>query len=98
MLAPALGFWGNFTTSAGGATTDLVCSTLIDSDLESSWADGVWSIITSTTSGQALLGQVRRVRSGGLAPATGTLTHTRAFSSSVSTNTAVESTRTSWDP
>lgn len=91
VLAQELGFWLSLTTTSGASVaTDLICTSLIDSDLEASFLDGVWSLLTSTNSGQSQLGTVRRVKANGLAATTGTVTHTRAFSSTTSVSTTFE--------
>lgn len=91
VLGAELGFaQTGLTTDGAGSSNSLVCSALGDSDLESKYYDGVWSIITSTQSGQSLLGQVRRVKQGGLSPVTGSLTMTRGYTASIASGTGFE--------
>ncbi len=92
VLAAELGFFsGTLTTSAGAVNaTDLICNTLIDSDFEASFLDGVWSLITSSAAGTPPIGTVRRIKMGGLAPATGTITHSRAYASTTSNGQTFE--------
>lgn len=88
-LAERLGWhlYTNQSTSAGsGAANTLVIPDLIDTNLESNFLDTTWEYQPS--GGNA--GEVRRVLKGGLAPATGTVTLSRAHTAATSSATAIE--------
>lgn len=83
VLAAALGFYSpGLLADGAGSSNSLVCSGLIDSDFEANFLDGTWILTTSSASGTPTSGTVRRVKTGGLAPATGTVTMTRTFGTS----------------
>lgn len=74
------------TTTAASTGTAIVCSTLADSDQDTSRFNRAWVYITSG----ALAAQQRRVRDGGYDRDTGQLSLTAAFSTNVQTSVGFE--------
>lgn len=88
-LAQDIGFYVlSTTTAANSTTTNITLGDLADSALTTDYYNNVWVIVTSTTSG--LIGQTRRIKTDGYAPATGIMTLTRGFSSASTNGTEVE--------
>ncbi len=88
-LAAALGwhiFTSQSTASASATASTLVIPELIDTNLESNFLDTTWEYQPAGGN----IGEVRRVLKGGLAPATGTVTLSRAHTAATSSATAVE--------
>lgn len=88
-LAGALGFHlltQQSSTGASAAANQVVCPDLIDSNLEPQFLDNSWEFQTS--GGNAY--EVRRVANAGLAPGTGTVSLSRAHSTTTSSAANVE--------
>jgi hypothetical protein len=88
-LAGALGwhiFTSQSTASASATASTLVIPDLIDTNLEPNYLDTTWEYQPAGGN----IGEVRRVLKGGLAPATGTVTLSRAHTATTSSGTSVE--------
>lgn len=88
------GKFGTFTTTSGGSTTTLICSTLTNSGLTSTGFGGFGVLIESGT----CLGQMGFVTPTGFDKATGTLTVADAFTATIATSVSFSLYDTKWLP
>jgi hypothetical protein len=88
-LAGSLGFHlfsNQSSTGSAAATNQLVIPDLIDSNLEPNFLDSTWEYQATGSNG----GEIRRTLKAGLAPATGTVTLSRAHTAATTANAPVE--------